>query len=174
MKSPRQSSASSPLHGAVCSEGDLGGSSLVLLQDFLWGYTVFFLHCCGWQNQNSITVKCAFPPLVTEENLLSIPCCQSELFPKMCLETGKKCALWRCTGGFFYWTVCVFIVSHPGDPWSVGWTWDTACVVLIIFADNGKPFCWEAKAAHIISNHPENPSALPCTRELCFGAACSW
>lgn len=37
MKSPQQSSASSPLHGAVCSEGDLGGSSLVLLQDFLWG-----------------------------------------------------------------------------------------------------------------------------------------
>lgn len=138
--------------------------------EFSVGICCVFLHCCGWQN--NITVMCAFPPLVTEENLFI--CFQSELLPKKCLEMGKKCALWRCTGGFLYENVYVFIVSCPGSPWSVGWTWDTACGVLIIFVDNWKPFGWEAKAVHVTSNHPENPAALPHTRGLCFGAACSW
>lgn len=80
--------------------------------EFSVGICCVFLHCCGWQN--NITVMCAFPPLVTEENLFI--CFQSELLPKKCLEMGKKCALWRCTGGFLYENVYVFIVSCPGGP----------------------------------------------------------
>lgn len=41
-----------------------------------------------------------------------------------------------------------------GALWSVGWTWDIACGVHIVFVNIWKPFGWEVKAVHITSKCP--------------------
>lgn len=49
------SSSASQLHGAVCSESDLGGSSLVLPQNFLWEYAAF--SCVAVAGKTKITLQ---------------------------------------------------------------------------------------------------------------------